>query len=267
NYIIFCTFYVSKRIMEMSVRFLDLYYDSMSNKNLLLKSLCRDIRDNVSIDRFIGFGLDIEFILFNICKHASQFDNLDILKYYIDLEGSNHSYVLYKACRYGSLECLRYICDNKSRDEIIEIYGAIKYSYYLNDHSYRLDVVKFICEKRSDSKFEDIFYMNPDICYNAASAGSLECLKYLHENGVPWDEETCFATARGSSLECLKYLHENGCPWDEETCLNAAEAGSLECLIYAHQNGCPWDKGTCSAAAEAGSLECLMYAHQNGAPW
>src|SRR5690606_8871188 len=195
NYVIFCTFYVSKIIMEMSVRFLDFMNVDKSNEISLLKSLCRDIRDNVSIDRFIGFGFDEEFILFNICKYASQFDNLDILKYYIDLEGSYNYHALRNACKYGSLECLRYICDNKSRDEIINVYDGIKHSYRLNDHSYKLDVVKFICEKINDIKFEYIFYIKNNICYKAARAGSLECLIYARENGCPWDKETCSEAA------------------------------------------------------------------------
>ena len=76
----------------------------------------------------------------------------------------------------------------------------------------------------------------------------------------------CAETARGGHLECLKYLHENGCPWDEETCRGAAYAGHLECLKYAHENGCPWDEDTCEAAANGGHLECLQYAHENGCP-
>ena len=42
-------------------------------------------------------------------------------------------------------------------------------------------------------------------------------------------------------LECLKYAHENGCPWNEDTCSNAAKNGHLECLKYLHENRCPWD--------------------------
>ena len=52
----------------------------------------------------------------------------------------------------------------------------------------------------------------------AAENGHLECLKYAHEHGCPWDEETCAVAAENGQLECLKYAHEHGCPWDEETC-------------------------------------------------
>ena len=40
-------------------------------------------------------------------------------------------------------------------------------------------------------------------------------------------------------LECLKYAHENGCPWDWIDLFYAAQSGHLECLKYAHENGCP----------------------------
>jgi hypothetical protein len=57
------------------------------------------------------------------------------------------------------------------------------------------------------------------------------------------------------SLECLKYAHENGCPWDAFTCSRAAHNGHLECLKYAHDNGCRWDRYTCSNAAKNCQLE------------
>jgi len=43
-------------------------------------------------------------------------------------------------------------------------------------------------------------------------------LKYLHENGCPWNENCCEYASRYGKLECLKYLHENGCTWNEECC-------------------------------------------------
>ena len=43
--------------------------------------------------------------------------------------------------------------------------------------------------------------------------GSLEWLKYAHENRCDWNEETSIAAAGSGNLNCLKYLHENGCSW------------------------------------------------------
>ena len=41
-------------------------------------------------------------------------------------------------------------------------------------------------------------------------------------------------------MPALKYLHENGCPWDEYTCGNAAHCYRWDCLQYAVDNKCPW---------------------------
>ena len=76
-------------------------------------------------------------------------------------------------------------------------------------------------------------------CAEMARNGNFVLLKFLHENGCPWDEYTCSEAALNGHLECLKYLHENGCPWNEKTCEYAASNGHLECLKYAHENGCP----------------------------
>ena len=82
------------------------------------------------------------------------------------------------------------------------------------------------------------------------------------ENGC----DTCFYAASNGHLECLKYAHEHGCPWDEKTCMDAADGGHLDCLKYAHENGCPWNTSTCSFAAKNGHLECLKYACAHGCP-
>jgi hypothetical protein len=101
----------------------------------------------------------------------------------------------------------------------------------------------------------------------AAKKGHLECLKYLHENGRPWDADTCECAAENGHIECLKYAHKNGCKWNANTCAYAAENGNLECLRYAHENGCKWNANTCTYAALNGQLECVKYAHENGCPW
>ena len=65
----------------------------------------------------------------------------------------------------------------------------------------------------------------------------------------------------------LKYLHENGCPWNEKACEHAAEMGHLDVLKYAHENGCPWDEETCEAAGECDHLDVLRWAIDNGCPY
>jgi len=37
----------------------------------------------------------------------------------------------------------------------------------------------------------------------------------------------------------MKWLHENGCPWNEGTFLCATEHGNLDNLKWLMENGCP----------------------------
>ena len=101
----------------------------------------------------------------------------------------------------------------------------------------------------------------------AAFEGHLDCLRYLDKNGCPWDQNTCAGAAKGGHLDCLKYLHENGCPWNTRACFAAAGVGSLDCLKYLHENGCPWNTKTCDVAAKESHFDCLKYLHENGCPW
>jgi len=128
----------------------------------------------------------------------------------------------------------------------------------------------------------------------------LECLKYLHENGCPWDTNTRMYAISASNLKCLIYLDQNNCPHSpydlyEACCVGnleclkylhekysqqrdvllqscgfangTAKNGHLECLKYLHKNNYPWNKDTCYFATEMGRLECLKYLHENGCPW
>jgi len=102
---------------------------------------------------------------------------------------------------------------------------------------------------------------------NAATHGSLECIKYLAAQGCLWDEFTCVYAAEGGHLDCLRYLHEQGCPWDANTCSYAAMNGHIHCLVYAHEAGCTWDSETSSYAASGGHQCCLQFLHERGCPW
>jgi hypothetical protein len=104
-------------------------------------------------------------------------------------------------------------------------------------------------------------------CEEASKNGQIECLKYAHTHGCPWDEMTCEVSAGNGHLDCLQYAVENGCPWNKWTCELAAYNGHLNCLEYAHTHGCPWDESICAYSAMKGKLDCLIYAHIHGCPW
>ena len=100
--------------------------------------------------------------------------------------------------------------------------------------------------------------------------GHLECLKYAHEQGCPWHEDTCTYAASNGHLECLKYAHEEGCDWDWRTCEYAAANGHLECLKYACAHGCPGFDRYAEAlkavedADERFGVEVALAIHRNG---
>jgi hypothetical protein len=103
-----------------------------------------------------------------------------------------------------------------------------------------------------------------DTCRYAALNGHLECLKYLHTNGCPWNSNTCEAASFNGHLDCLIYAFENGCPWNSTTCEAAAINGHLDCLKYAHENGCKWNINTYEAAVLNNNIECMLYMNSNG---
>ena len=115
------------------------------------------------------------------------------------------------------------------------------------------DDIRLCVQKCDFESLKTIYQLSQeinDICKIAAGNGNLECLKFAHEIGCHWDEETCTQAAINGQLECLRYAYENGCPSNKETCTRAAINGNLECLKYAHENGCPWDELTTASAAK-----------------
>ena len=88
------------------------------------------------------------------------------------------------------------------------------------------------------------------VCDFAALRGSVRLLKWTRENNL-WAREnkpsrsadTCYCAAMFRHLPALKYLHENGCPWDTNTCFCAAYNKQWDCLQYLVDNKCPgWEE-------------------------
>ena len=53
------------------------------------------------------------------------------------------------------------------------------------------------------------------------------------------NEAACAGAAFGGHLETLRWLRQNGCPWDEKTCLDAARQGHLRVFEWALKEGAP----------------------------
>lgn len=100
----------------------------------------------------------------------------------------------------------------------------------------------------------------------AAISRSVEVIKYLHESGVPWDNSTTGLLVREDHLAGLMYAFEHGAPWYPRMTALAAK-GHLQCLEYAHEHGAPWDECTMNYAFSGNHLDCLRYAFQNGCIW
>ena len=61
-------------------------------------------------------------------------------------------------------------------------------------------------------------------------------------NNLDWGAITCTCAAETGHLPALKYLHENGCPWDRNTYWYAADRKHWDCLQYLVDNKCPrWE--------------------------
>lgn len=70
----------------------------------------------------------------------------------------------------------------------------------------------------------------------ASSIGCLKVLKWLKENGCPWDTYTGSYAASNGHIEILKWLKEYNCPWDRRMNSCAARNGQLETLRWLLEN-------------------------------
>lgn len=137
-------------------------------------------------------------------------------------------------------------------------------------------------------------------CAAAASHGQMDCLKWLHANGVLLGganlaPDVVYGAARASDPACLKYVLGLGCRGNEIAMGGAAELPDATNMELLHATGTPVSKYSMRRAAERGRLEnlkwlharseeqliprsvvnaaamhgrrnCLEYAHKNGAP-
>ena len=94
----------------------------------------------------------------------------------------------------------------------------------------------------------------------------VQCLEKIHDTfiRIPWNSKTMEIAVENGSIDCLKYLYENGCPVNNDICDYAAQAGHVECLIYLHKVGIKPTSKTCFYAVYNCHIKCIEYLIQNG---
>jgi len=111
------------------------------------------------------------------------------------------------------------------------------------------------------------FPLDIDQFYIEAATGNLENMKWLNENGVPFDKWVFYFSALQGTLDNMEWLLVKNCPFDENTFRGAAENGNIENLKFLLDVGCPWNATTFSAAARYGCLDNLKWLRRNRCPW
>lgn len=164
-----------------------------------------------------------------IPMQAATIGSLDILKYCLETEGKiPQKYVAQCAISEGHVEILAWLRDvfNFKFDSlsynIAAIYGRVGVLQWLLDNNYPSGGE---LEYHGSRSF---------ICTNAVRERKFESLKWLHDNGFPWNEDTFCAAIAIGNLEIVKYLCQNKCPWNARVFSDAQEKGDhkiLECLV------------------------------------
>ena len=130
-----------------------------------------------------------------------------------------------------------------------------------------------------------------NIMYDAASFGSVNCLRFLKKKGFRWDSLTS-KIAASNGLECLKVVPPGN---DREVAMTLAYRGDiraldfmfrkcgltphysilneaaaspserrLDCARYLIEKKCVPEDSSCSVAAAAGNEDCLSLFHSHG---
>ena len=133
----------------------------------------------------------------NICMHAA--DNIKCLSF---LRGRGYSWnenTPIHAIKKNNLECFRYAIDNGCP-------CGPRLKYHLI--------------KRAGTEFLGHIFAKDKSQWNtwasacAAGYGRLDNLKFLKENGCPWDEKTPFYSYINGQIACLEYALTQKCPFD-----------------------------------------------------
>ena len=141
------------------------------------------------------------------CFQVAGTNKLELLKWAREVKQCEwDEWTIKAASDKGNLEMLKYCFLNGCRFDV----RTHRHVILQASSSGRVDIVKYLVEKRKISSCED----KVNCVVSAARHGQLGCLKYLLEKArAPLDRFFYIAYARyDEQPECVNYLREKGCP-------------------------------------------------------
>lgn len=195
------------------------------------------------------------------------------------------------AVEMGQLECVRFLHENGCAwnafaMSFAAMEGHLEILTYMHQHGCPWDssvtaAALFIPEARkaggiSEGKLACLKYALQNGCSGtavlhkrAASFGSIDLLKYMLQQKVPWDATATAAAAHlpcEAGLPCLAYLLDRGCPVNASSYRAAVAGGNLSVLQWLHYRGAAWNSSVTAAAVESGHEACLQFLLEGGCP-
>ncbi len=134
-------------------------------------------------------------------------------------------YMCSAAAESGQLQMLQYVLsrgcawDTGFVCEAAAYSGSLELLKYLKDHGCPCDL--------------------QGVAEAAAEVGALDMLRYAVAEGAELNEFLMAVAARGGCLQTVRWLHEQGCPWDADAYEAAVRAHQLDALQYLLQHGSP----------------------------
>ncbi len=97
---------------------------------------------------------------------------------------------------------------------------------------------------------------------------TVDHIRYLHEHGFRWDEQTIFELMSNNNIDGIDYLSKQGyTPTDNKIPNRLLPRINVDCLQYLHKNGYVWDSNYLIAQSIVeGSYDKLVYAGNHSCP-
>ena len=183
-----------------------------------------------------------------LMNKAAITGNIDVLKCLRDHDIPWEANTLNEAVRSKNVECVRYVYGQ----------GCVIGAHDCATAAYLGSVECLAFVHQNGGAFNNVML-------NACMAGSLACIQYLHAQlGFVAADAACVGLlAHGGHLECLRFVHENGCPWDATTAYNAVRSDEVNCLEYAHNHGCAMPTDLAQKADLSNAVKCMFYIQES----